>query len=267
VQLQTLVSALAYHYILGGHVEHAHIPDTRAVESERRQVMFATAMGLDHFYVRRNTGNAFLHDVLQHTQKTRPSRRYRNHLKVEIADYRVALLKKMRADAPALIAVHDADGVLNDAFERITEPGRSAADRLTQGILAEAGACTPRQLSAAEFNGAAENYYRGTLRDGMMGEALAWFAEDLHALENANDLEAAQRQALRHCAVHPAPSEFLRGVAPGVLRSTLPQRELHKLISLLLISIDYDTQRAQSAVNQSENHENDATPVCGSQHG
>ncbi len=265
VQLQTLVNALAYHYILGGHTHHADIPDTRAVESERRQIMFATAMGLSHFYVRRNTENVFLRDVLQHTQKTRASRRYRNHLKVEIADYRAALLKKMRVDAPALIAVHDAEALVNDALARITEPGRGTADRLTQAILAEAGARTPRQLSAAEFNSAAETYYRGALRDGMLGEALEWFAEDLHVLENANDLDAAQRQALRHTLTHSSASEFLRSVAPGVPRSTLPQRELHKLISLLLISIDYDTQHAQSTVNQRENQGNDATSVRGSQ--
>ena len=267
VQLQMLVSALAYHYILGGQVQHTHIPDTRAVESERRQIMFAAAMGLEHFYVRRETDNAFLRDVLRHTQKTRPSRRYRNYLKVEIADYRAALLKKLRADAPALIAVHDADAVVNDALARVTEPGRGAADRLTRAILAEAGARTPEKLSTAEFNGAAEAYYRGTLRDGMLGEALNWFAEDLHALENASDLDAAQRQALCHTLTHPSPSEFLRGVAPGVLRSTLPQRELHKLINLLLISIDYDTQRAHSAVNQPENQQDDATSVRGSRHG
>ncbi len=267
VQLQALVSSLAYHYMLGGQVAHAHIPDTRAVESERRQIMFATAMGLEHFYVHRETENMFLRGVLQHTQKTRASRRYRNHLKVEITDYRVALLKKMRADAPALIAVHNADAVLDDAHARMTQPDCAAADRLTQAILAQAGARTPRQLSSAEFNAAAETYYRGTLREGMLDEALAWFAEDLQALEHANDLDAAQRQALRHTLTHPSPTEFLRGVAPGVLKSTLPQRELHKLINLLLISIDYDTQRARSAINPSENHENDATPVRGSQHG
>ena len=46
--LQTLITALAYKYILTGAVSHADIPDHPFVESERRQVFFAAAAGIPH---------------------------------------------------------------------------------------------------------------------------------------------------------------------------------------------------------------------------
>lgn len=267
VQMQALISALGYHYIFSGNVRHEHIPDTRAVESERRHIVFAMAVGLPNFYVQGDTGNAFLRNVLQYTHKTRPSHRHRGYLKVDTLDYRQALLKKMQTDAPALIAAHNAQATLDDALLRITQPQASTAGRLTHAILAEAGARSPRQLSAAEFSGAAESYYRGTLHQRFLREALDEFADDVRALETTGNLDPAQRQALRHSLTHPTPSEFLRGVESGVLRSTLPQRELHKLINLLLINIDCATQRAQANTKNPENQNRHATSVCGSPHG
>ena len=44
--LQQLVTALAYKYVLNGTVSHSCIPDTTAVESERRQIFFGTAIGI-----------------------------------------------------------------------------------------------------------------------------------------------------------------------------------------------------------------------------
>nr|MDA8165765.1 hypothetical protein [Desulfobacteraceae bacterium] len=43
VDLQLLLTALAFKYILTGQVSHAHIPDDPTVESERRQIFFGRA--------------------------------------------------------------------------------------------------------------------------------------------------------------------------------------------------------------------------------
>lgn len=267
VQMQVLISALAYHYILQGTTQHVHVPDTRAVESERRQIMFATAMGLPHFYVRKDTANLFLKEILVFTVKTRPSRRYRGYLKVDLADYRLALLKKMTADAPALIESHGAQDTVDDARRRIEFPSEGAAGRITAAILAQTGAKSPQHLSAPEFNRAAEDYYRGPLHEGFLREALGFLQEDLHTLETDPCLDPAHRQALRHTLVHLSPTEFLKNVEGGVLRATLPLHELQTLIDLLLITVDRDTQCAQTNVDTSTNGGKHAAPVCGSSYG
>ncbi|HCY85638.1 MAG TPA: hypothetical protein DHV36_10935, partial [Desulfobacteraceae bacterium] len=58
--LQLLITALAQKYIFSKTVDHGMIPDTPAIESERRQVFFCTAIGIPTFYVSSRTRNRFL---------------------------------------------------------------------------------------------------------------------------------------------------------------------------------------------------------------
>jgi hypothetical protein len=58
--MQTLITALAYQYVLNGEVTHAMIPDTPDVESERRQLFFCAALNLPFCYVKTDTWNRFL---------------------------------------------------------------------------------------------------------------------------------------------------------------------------------------------------------------
>ncbi len=48
--LQMLITALAYKYIVTGQLTHADIPDHPVVESERRQIFFGAAVGIPTFY-------------------------------------------------------------------------------------------------------------------------------------------------------------------------------------------------------------------------
>ncbi|WP_277058790.1 hypothetical protein [Trichlorobacter lovleyi] len=69
--LQTLITALAYKYMAEG-VDHRSIPDDPSLESERRQIFFATAIGLPTFFVRKDTANSFLHRIITRTRGGAP---------------------------------------------------------------------------------------------------------------------------------------------------------------------------------------------------
>ena len=53
------ITALAFRYVLNGDVTHDHIPDSPFIESERRQIFFATAIGIPTFFIRHDTENRF----------------------------------------------------------------------------------------------------------------------------------------------------------------------------------------------------------------
>jgi hypothetical protein len=73
--LQALLTGLAFKYIAEGTARHADIPDDPTTESERRQFIFASALGLSTCNVRIDGPNRLLARILSKTAKTRPSRR------------------------------------------------------------------------------------------------------------------------------------------------------------------------------------------------
>lgn len=87
LDLQNLLTTLAYHYILTGKIGHNDIPDTPHVESERRQIFFGSAVNLPTFYVKNNTSNLFLKKIVSNIPQTRPSRRYAGYTRVRRRDF------------------------------------------------------------------------------------------------------------------------------------------------------------------------------------
>ena len=178
--LQNLVTALAFKYLADGTVTPADILDDPSVESERRQIFFGAAGGIPTFYVRKRTSNAFLQRILALAQRTRDSHRYPGYVRVYNLEYRRALLKLLRRDAADLIELLGLEETLADLQQRIDVPEKySAAGRLTAAILGELNVRSPLDVSANEFNLAAEAYYRAGLRGGHLREAFAFLGEDL----------------------------------------------------------------------------------------
>ena len=178
VNLQVLVTALAFKYIAWGRLTHGHIPDDPAVESERRQIFFGAAVGVPTFYVRHDTRNLFLRALLGRTRKTRQSRRYPGFLRVYNLEFRQALVQLLLEDAADLVELFGMQDTIDDLRARLADPDRQAAvSRLTRGILGGSGCRRPTDLSAEEFNQAAEVYYREGLRRRHIAEAL-WFLEE-----------------------------------------------------------------------------------------
>ncbi len=245
VELQRLITVLAYHYVASGAVSHAHVPDSRFVESERRQFFFASAMGLRAVYVRRDTPNPFMQRILAHCQRVRASARYSGYLKVYLQDYQQALVNLLRADAAPLIASEELEDVIEDMESRVRAPQTySAAARLNKDILAEAGARHPFAVRASEYNAAAERYYRGALKRRYLEQALDVFEADLSAFETENRTDQSLRRALGAILGDETPLAFLRKRRAAVLVADLPEAELLKLLRLLLVSIHRDASQA-----------------------
>jgi hypothetical protein len=246
--LQVLLSALAFQYIFREGIRHADIPDSPKIESERRQIFFSAAIGIPTVYIHRASRNRFLQRLLQDVRKTRFSHRYPGYIRVRLDEYRKALLRIIRRDAFELIELFQAGECLDDLEARLRAPGeRSAAGRLTRGILDHAGAAAPLGVPAERFNQAAEQYYRTTLRRKHMEEALDLMEKDLIAI----DAPGAWRQGrynrpLYHLLKGAAAGEFLARHRQAILAETASEETLAKLIQLGILTTLRARQRCEA---------------------
>jgi hypothetical protein len=183
-RLQQLLSALACKLILTGRVGRASIPDNPVVESERRQVFFAAAISLPTFFARRDSGNAFLLELVSRAGRVRGSRRYPGNLRVHVQEYRLALLDYIETEGADLVESFGAGELLRDLRARILDPSLGAGGKLTRRVLERTGARSPLSLRAREFNMAAEDVYRGELRRTYLAEALVYLAEDCRTVKD-----------------------------------------------------------------------------------
>ena len=256
VDLQLLVTALAFKYMAQGRLDHTDIPDDPALESERRQVLFETAIGLPTFFVRHRSRNRFLRDILEQTHGVRASRRYPGYLRVRIPGYRRALLRVLRTDAADLVEALGLQSTLDDLALRLESPeDGSAAGRLTRGILCKAGSRSALAMEARDFNLSAESYYRDDLRRQHMAEALGLLAEDLRALDRLTG-DGGQAAALRSVAGENGAAGFLAAVREDVVHERVGLAELRRLIALLVISVHHDAQEAEAELH-------DPVPLAG----
>ena len=250
--LQTLITSLAYKYMALG-TTHAHIPDTPSVESERRQIFFGAAVGIPTFFVRRNSSNAFLEKILKKTDGIRSSHRYPGYLRVQIHEYRRALLRVIREDAADLVDLMGLHDTLHDLELRLDESASySAAGRLTSGILAEVNASTPLNVDAREFNLGAERYYRTTLRQRHIEEALGFLANDCRRLDcEHGQLDEKLRKALLVTLQGQEAHRFVEIIKDDVLHERVDISNLKRLMNLILINVYHDeTTVSHSTENQ-----------------
>lgn len=214
--LQTLITALAQHYLFEGRYTHADLPDDPMSESERRQTFFAAAMGVPTIYVRRESRNRLLLDIVARARGVRRSRRYPAYLRVPVPAYRLALLDALRADAPALVEALGAGALLDDLRARLEAPaGHAAAERLTRDIL-ESDA-DPLRTPAPVFNRAADRFYRDTLRRRHIADALRLLQSD--GTLDAADLDAARRDLADGRLPDEQLARLIRGVLDAIARA------------------------------------------------
>ena len=247
--LQRLVTALAYRYALEGAVTHDCIPDTTAVESERRQIFFGTAIGIPTFFIHAKTRNRFMQRILSKTEKTRPSRRYTGYLRVHNIAYRQALVGLIRQDAPELVEALGLDHAMGDLARRIEAPrSASAAGRLTAGILDQAGARKPMALSGQDFNAAAETYYRETLRRQQTAEAYDLLCGDAKALDAWSSWRSGiYNRSLMDLFSGRRVEDILAAMRRDVLDENAGADTLRKLIHLTILTFHQDMVSADHA--------------------
>ena len=251
--LQTLITAQAYKYMAEG-VDHRSIPDDPSLESERRQIFFATAIGLPTFFVRKDTANSFLHRIITRTKGVRPSKRYPGYLRVQIHEYRLALLQTLREDAPDLIEQMGLQDTMADLAQRIREPEQYAAGgRLTGGILAHLGSSSALKTEARDFNTGAEEYYRTTLRRQQTTEAFDLLQAECGLLDQqAAELDEPLRKALLLILQGQSADQFLAAVRQDILQEQADIPTLQRLMNLLLVKVHHDQQQTMTGRSESD---------------
>jgi hypothetical protein len=261
--LQMLVNAVAYKLMAKGTLSHAEIPDDPTLESERRQIFFASAIGNPTFFVRKGTANRFLQRIIGDTREVRPSRRYPGYLRVKVSEYRLALLRLLRAEAADLIEMMGLEETIWDLELRLVDPdNRSAAAKLSKGILGELNATDPMRVNADDFNRGAERYYRGGLRRRHMEEGIAILEEDFRALDSAAAAGgSAERATLQGLGEGGGASAFLAGARVDLLNERLDTGSLKRLINLTLLSVNRDQALAEAQMRRRNSYVDHASPV------
>lgn len=261
--LQTLITALAYKYMAQG-MEHYRIPDDPSLESERRQIFFGAAIGLPTFFVRRDSANSFLNGIVSATAGVRPSKRYPGYLRVPLDAYRLALIALLRQDAADLIEQMGLQATLDDLEQRIRKPDLySASGRLTGGILRELGGGSGLGTDAREFNLAAEQYYRTTLRREQMTEACDLLVEQCSRLEQQADrLDQEQRRALQMVLQGQDARQFLGTVRQDLLQERADIPTLQRTINLLLVKLHHDHQSSRQLSGTERSQADAGASVC-----
>ncbi|MBI4793963.1 MAG: hypothetical protein HY789_14775 [Deltaproteobacteria bacterium] len=248
--LQMLLNALAFQYISHGTVNHGTVPGAPFIESERRQVFFGAAVGLPTFFVRRDTPNAFLRRILRHTRKIRPSHRYPGYLRVHNLEYRLGLLRMIRADGAGLIEMLGLEKMLAELENRILHPARnSACGKLVRGITGrDMSTRAFFNMSAREFNGEAERYYREDLRTSHMREAWGYLAEDVSAMAAGTiPLPVDLRSQIAAMTAGQDAETFLERAWQAMAEEDISLSRVKELIRLMLLTLSMDAKRERPA--------------------
>ena len=251
--LQMLITALAYKYIVTGVVNHNDIPDHSFVESERRQIFFGAAAGIPTFYVRVDTPNRMLAKMVKATANTRSSRRYSGYTRVQIADFQCMLVKTLRKDAPELIEMTGLASTIEDLEARfLSKDQDTAAGRLTRRICETAGASSPMSLAGDTFNQAAESFYRNQLKKERLGEAIDLWCEALQLLGGMTAWRnGTYNQALLSILKGKDAAALIRTLKPVIIGEELPLATVTRLIHLMLLTLN--SMRRQTQADASEN--------------
>ncbi|MDK9716576.1 MAG: hypothetical protein OEL57_01560 [Trichlorobacter sp.] len=245
--LQTLITALAYKYMAEG-VDHQGIPDDPSLESERRQIFFGAAIGLPTFFVSKDTANSFLGRIIGKTQGVRPSKRYPGYLRVQIHEYRLALLRTLREDGAELIEQMGLQDTIADLACRLREPEQYAASgRLTGGILEQLGSRSALNTEARDFNSGAEEYYRTTLRRHQMAEAFELLQGECRLLDQqVAELDEPLRKALLLVLQGQGADQCMTLIRQDILQEKADIPTLQRLMNLLLVKVHHDQQQTMT---------------------
>lgn len=172
VDMQLVLTAVAWWMVLSRRVDHGAIPDAPTWESERRQAFFAMALEVPTVFVRHDSPNRLLTDLVGRAARLRSSRRYPGYTRVRLPELRAALVDFLETEAACVVEAMGAQPVLADLRRRLEHPEARAASRLTDRVLARLGARSPLEVDAETFNRAAEACYREELRVEHLVEAL-----------------------------------------------------------------------------------------------
>jgi hypothetical protein len=244
VSLQNLLYLLAFKYIASGQIGHVNIPDDPSIESERRQIIFGSAIGLPTFFVHNKTNNTLIKKIIAKTERVRMSGRYPGYARVYNLEYRRALIRILREDAADLIEMTGMKETIDELENRLNEPETySTCGKLTRGILEMANAKSPMEMTAEKFNQASEKYYRTDLRNQHIAQSFQLLNEDVVKLDNCNCGAKTEIRGLLHTILQETNlSRFLNQAQNEVINESATKETLEKLIGLILVHIHYKAE-------------------------
>ncbi len=247
VNLQVLIVALAYQYVLRNKITHHDIPNEPFIESERRQIFFSAAIGIPTVFIRKNSSNRFLLEILKDVKRTRFSRRYEGYVRVHVYEYLMALIRKLKKDGAAIISEMGIGETIYDLEQRLNYPGEyGASGKLTKAILKKTGSRSPKKLGGAEFNTAAESYYRNELRMENLGEAMNVLETEMGVMDSMQAWRQGDNNStLMNILKGKNAAEFIRRAKDDTLRERLPERTLTKMIQLTLMIIENNRKKKE----------------------
>ncbi len=186
-------------------------------------------------FLRADTKNKLLRRIITQVERQRPSRRYKDYLRVEVAAYQLACLELLRQEC-----VPEGNEGATDIFDSLeamlrgTKP--TAAAQLTGAILDKHGrGSDPMRVKAGDFNRAAETYYRTDLCRLHMNNGLETLIDDGRKLDACADADiGALKERLTGSA---SASLFIRETGSRLLAGEATGREIHILILLTLLVI------------------------------
>ncbi|MGD9824547.1 hypothetical protein [Desulfobacter sp.] len=245
--LQVLITALAQKYIYSRQINHAMIPDSPAVESERRQIFFCTAIGIPTFFVKTRTRNQFLAKILKNTDRTRHSHRYPGYTRVLVREYQRALISLIQTEGADLVAALNGSSILDDLDNRINSPQTHAAwGRITQGILEGSGKHKPMSMKGSLFNANAENYYGRTLRQAHISQGFDLLNKAFEQIDLwARYRDASYGQALGQILGSRDILKFLKSMRQDFMDETCAPETLKKFIYLMVLAVSREMQAWQ----------------------
>lgn len=242
VELQNLISCLAFKYMASGLTDHHMIPGTPFVESERRQIFFGSAIGLPTFFVKKDTSNQFLGRIVKRVKKSRMSRRYPGYIRLFNKEYQLALIEMIEEDGADIIEMFGCGELLADLRNRINDPyGSSACGKLVGSIIGRGK--RPRQYNADDFNNRAEDFYRTELKNSLLAEGWDYFRQDVEAIVRGKYLLPFNLDNIPwgENANPPDILSFLDSTWKELAMEKLDSRTCTILIQLLIASEEIDT--------------------------
>jgi hypothetical protein len=241
VDMQNLITALAYKYILEEKVCHRDIPDVPSIESERRQIFFGSAIGIPTFYVRYNTENRFMRKILSFVQFSRKSNRYRGYVRVRNSEYKLALLKVLRQDAAGLIKKLDVSDRLVSLEEKLSGNATTAQHRIITGVRRQQNhKKDPFSVSADTFNSGMEQYFRGELKQQQIREGLGVLLNDCTTLERQSDNDFSA--ILSKVAPDTGAAKYVAGNIEHIVSEKADTKTLENILHLCLAIIHHHQQ-------------------------
>lgn len=245
--LLILLTAFAHQQIIAGRVNHDSIPDDPDSESERRQLIFASALGLPTAFIRPHGPDLFMGRVLAYCEGSRRSYRYKGKIRVSVQEYLKGCLKLIKVSSSELISHLGMSETIQEIESRIDYPReRSSAGRITGAVLKNLQVSSPMNVCAQKFNQGLEEWCRGDLCNDQLEEAFEDLRATLIRLKPNTEFQS-QVSELENIQ---NPLGFVDEVQKSIVQQDCSEDKIATLISLMILVEQFLQKESEKVVEK-----------------